>query len=248
MKKFGLIGFPLGHSFSKAYFSEKFKKENIRDCQYDNYPLEDISSLQKLIRDNTELIGLNVTIPHKQAVIPLLNEMDNEAAAIGAVNTIKISLEKGDPHLIGYNTDIYGFENPLLEVLSHEHKKALILGTGGASKAVEYILQKHHVECCFVSRNPKVPKVFSYENLTEELIAQFQIIVNTSPIGMFPDIDNKPAIPYEGLGKMHILYDLIYNPEKTLFLKEGEKRGTHIINGLPMLHMQAEKAWEIWNS
>ncbi len=248
MKKFGLIGFPLEHSFSKAYFSEKFQKENIPDCIYDNYPLEDITALKKLIKENKELIGLNVTIPYKQLVIPFLNEMDDEAATIGAVNTIKISRAKGEPFLKGYNTDIYGFESPLLEVLTKDHRKALILGTGGASKAVEYILNKHNVDCHFVSRKPRNPDIYSYTDLTEELITHYHIIVNTSPIGMFPNITDKPDIPYGGLGKKHILYDLIYNPQKSLFLKEGEKRNTILINGLPMLHKQAEKAWKIWNS
>ena len=248
MKKFGLIGFPLEHSFSKAYFSEKFQKENIANCIYENYPLEDISELNDLIRENSSLIGLNVTIPYKQAVIPFLDEIDNEAAEIGAVNTIKISRSEGEPFLKGYNTDIYGFENPLLAVLTKDHRKALILGTGGASKAVEYILKKHDIDCHFVSRKPRNPGIYSYGDLTEEIITQYQIIVNTSPIGMYPNINVKPGIPYGSLGKKHILYDLIYNPEKTLFLKEGEKRNTSLINGLPMLHKQAEKAWEIWNS
>lgn len=248
MKKFGLIGFPLEHSFSKAYFSEKFKKENIANCTYENYPLEDISELNDLIRENNTLIGLNVTIPYKQAVIPFLDEIDNEAAEIGAVNTIKISRAEKEPFLKGYNTDIYGFEKPLLEVLTKDHRKALILGTGGASKAVEYILKKHNINCHYVSRKPGNPGIYSYSDLTEELITHYHIIVNTSPIGMYPNINDKPKIPYGSLGEQHILYDLIYNPEKTLFLKEGEKRNCSLINGLPMLHKQAEKAWEIWNS
>ncbi len=248
MKKFGLIGFPLEHSFSKKFFSEKFEKEGISNCRYDNYSLEKIELLNNLVRENTELIGLNVTIPYKQAVIPFLDEMDDDADEIGAVNTIRIYRDQKSLRLKGYNTDVYGFEKPLIPVLKGHHKKALILGTGGASKAVAHILKKYSVDYKYVSRNPKNPTILTYRDLTPEIIEQCNIIVNTSPLGMFPNLGEKPDIPYDNVGKQHILYDLIYNPEKTLFLKEGEERNATIINGLPMLHIQAEKAWEIWNT
>lgn len=248
MRAFGLIGYPLEHSFSITYFSEKFKKEDLSDCQYENYPLEKIEDILPLVKGNDNLAGLNVTIPYKQAVIPFLDELDDEAADIGAVNTIKISRNDKDFLLKGYNTDIYGFENPLISVLNENHKNALILGTGGASKAVAYILKKNGIEYKYVSRNPRDTSIISYDDLTPTFVAQYRIIINTSPVGMYPEINDKPDIPYEILNEEYILYDLIYNPEKTLFLKEGEKRDAIIINGLPMLYKQAEKAWHIWNS
>jgi len=247
MRKFGLIGFPLEHSFSKGYFSEKFKISGISDCRYDNYPLDDINKLNNLIEENSDLLGLNVTIPHKQSVIPLLDEIDKEASEIGAVNTIKI-YRRNKVILKGYNTDVYGFEKPLLKVLKKDHKMALILGTGGASKAVAYILKKHSIDYKYVSRKPKNKEILSYGDVSKDIIARIDIIVNTSPLGMYPNPDEKPDIPYDSINENHILYDLIYNPEKTLFLAEGERKHATTINGLPMLHLQAEKAWEIWNS
>ncbi len=249
MRKFGLIGFPLGHSFSKGYFSDKFRKEHIDDCSYENYPLDDIGKLKELLRSENELTGLNVTIPYKQQVFPFLNELDKEAQEVGAVNCIKINrLTKGNTRLKGFNTDIYGFEIPLLEVLIPHHTRALILGTGGASKAVAYVLRKHQIEFCYVSRTPRNPEMFSYGDLTEEIINEHTIIINTSPAGMHPNIDSCPDIPYEGITNMHILYDLVYNPEKTLFLLKGAEKEATLINGLPMLYLQAEKSWEIWNT
>ncbi len=248
MKKYGLIGFPLEHSFSKRYFTEKFEKESIKDCRYDTYPIEKIDLLKDLVNNDRELMGLNVTIPFKKNVIPLLDEVDSEAGIIGAVNTIKIFRISTDEYsLKGYNTDIYGFETPLLKVLRKHHKNALILGTGGASKAVAFILKKHSIAFHYVSRKPKEQTIFSYEDLNEEIIHKYQIIINTSPAGMYPDIHNCPDIPYQALNSDYILYDLIYNPEKTLFLQKGEEKSVTIINGLPMLYTQAEKAWEIWN-
>lgn len=247
MRKYGLIGFPLEHSFSKKYFSEKFENDNISDCCYDNYPLEKIDDLNNLVVKNAHLIGLNVTIPYKQAVIPFLDEIDEAAAEIGAVNTIKIYRNKLKITLKGYNTDVYGFEKPLLNKIKKHHNKALILGTGGASKAVAYIMKKHSIEYRYVSRKPKNPTILSYSDLTQGIINEYKIIINTSPCGMYPNINDKPDIPYKYLGVRHILYDLIYNPERTLFLKEGEERNTTIINGLAMLYIQAEKAWEIWD-
>jgi shikimate dehydrogenase len=247
MRKFGLIGYPLGHSFSKGFFTEKFKKENITGCVYDNYPIESIDLLPSLIKDNPELIGLNITIPYKEQVIPLVDKIDEKAFKIGAVNTLKIYRSDSDFQIEGYNTDCYGFEQPLKKVLKKYHKKALILGTGGASKAVRYVLQSLGIEYLNVSRNKTGDKTISYKHVTTEIIHEYQIIINTSPLGMFPGINSFPDIPYDFLTEKHILYDLIYNPEKTLFLKKGELKKATLINGLPMLYLQAEKSWEIWN-
>jgi len=248
MRKFGLIGFPLEHSFSKNYFTKKFESEKLFDCVYHNYPIENIHQIRKIINDNSELIGLNVTIPYKQKVMEFLDAVDNEASEVGAVNTIKIVREQKRFHLQGFNTDIHGFEKPLLENLKSIHRSALILGTGGASKAVAYILQKHGITYHYVSRTPKDDTIFSYNDLTTGLVKRHKLIINTSPLGMYPDITKCPAIPYEAIGPDHILYDLIYNPEKTLFLNNGEQKKATIINGLPMLYIQAEKSWEVWNS
>jgi len=248
MKKFGLIGYPLGHSFSKDYFTLKFEREQLTDCVYNNYPIEDICQIREIIAHNPELVGLNVTIPYKQHVITFLDDIDSEAAEIGAVNTIKIKHNKEAFHLTGYNTDIYGFEKSLLEKLKPEHKAALILGTGGASKAVAHILRKHGIIFRYVSRNPKNDEMFSYNDLTNKVVRDHKLIINTSPLGMHPHIEEFPHLPYNAIGSEHILYDLIYNPEKTLFLAKGEQQKATIINGLSMLYIQAEKSWEIWSS
>ena len=249
MKKYGLIGYPLGHSFSKGYFADKFKKEHIKNCSYNNYPLENIELLGNLIQEEQELYGLNVTIPYKQQVIPFLDQLDCVAEKIGAVNCIKINRNAAKEVILkGFNTDSYGFEVPLLEVLLPHHDKALILGTGGASKAVAYVLEKHHIAFRYVSRKPKSAGIFSYADITEEIINEYSIIVNTSPSGMYPDVDTCPDLPYDAITDRHILYDLVYNPEKTLFLQKGEEKKAVLINGLPMLYLQAEKSWDIWNA
>jgi shikimate dehydrogenase len=248
MKKFGLIGYPLEHSFSKDYFTKKFESELLIDCSYMNYPIQDLSQFRNFIEDNPDLLGLNVTIPYKQKIIDFLDDIDKEASEIGAVNTIKIKRNKNKCRLTGFNTDIYGFEKPLLEKLKHEHKSALILGTGGASKAVAYILKKLDITFRYVSRYPKTNEIYSYENVTQNVIRSNRIIINTTPLGMYPHTNECPAIPYDAIGPEHILYDLIYNPPKTLFLSKGEQHNATIINGLPMLYIQAEKSWEIWNS
>jgi shikimate dehydrogenase len=248
MRKFGLIGYPLGHSFSKGYFLKKFQKENITDCTYDNYSIEKIERLDLVIKQNPELIGLNVTIPYKQQVINFLNELDDEAALIGAVNLIKIDRSKEKAILKGYNTDVYGFEESIKKVLKYHHKKALILGTGGASKAVAFVLEKLNIHFSYVSRNPKHNNTIFYDQLTPELVSENTVIINTSPLGMFPDVETCPDIPYDAITSDHILYDLVYNPEKTLFLIKGEQKKATIMNGLPMLCLQAEKSWQIWNS
>lgn len=248
MKQFGLIGYPLGHSFSQKYFTEKFSKEGLTGYAYKNFPLVSIEALPELIESNPDLAGLNVTIPYKEQVIQYLDDIDQQAAEIGAVNTILINRKNGKVSLKGFNTDVFGFERPLLKVLRDVHTSALVLGTGGASKAVAYILARHGMKVQFVSRSPKSADMISYEQITPELLGEVKVIVNCSPLGMHPNIDRCPDIPYEVLTEDHILYDLIYNPEKTLFLKKGEEKKANLINGLPMLYIQAEEAWKIWNS
>jgi shikimate dehydrogenase len=246
VKKYGLIGFPLGHSFSKKYFTNKFKEEGILNSEYNNYPIERIDELMELIEKEKDLVGLNVTIPYKEKVFEFLDEIDTDAGEIGAVNTIKITRNNNRIHLKGFNTDVYGFEKPLKDVLSKHHKKALILGTGGAAKAAAWVLNNLKIHYTYVSRNPRSEEELSYAQLNDELIENSQIIINTSPIGMYPKVELYPDIPYAAISEQHILYDLIYNPETTKFLELGKQNNATIINGLPMLHMQAEKAWEIW--
>lgn len=243
MKLFGLIGNPLTHSFSKKYFTEKFRRENISDCSYENFQLSSIEELYALIASHNNLAGLNVTIPFKELVIPFLNELDEIATETGAVNTIKIS----NGQLKGFNTDVYGFTESIINLLEHSHTSALILGTGGSSKAVAYGLKKMGIGFDFVSRNPDKNEL-GYENLTADVILQHKIIINTTPAGMFPSIESCPSIPYEHLTKSHLLFDLIYNPDETLFLQKAKARGAQIMNGMDMLKLQAEKSWEIWNS
>lgn len=243
MKLYGLIGHPLSHSFSKQYFTNKFEKEEITDCKYETFDLPDINLLPEILKNNPNLKGFNVTIPYKETIIPLLSEIDEVAKEIGAVNTVKIEGNK----LIGYNTDYFGFKQSLKPFLEISQERALILGTGGASKAVYYVLNSLNIKCLFVSRNPKNENEISYDDVNEYVIRNHQIIVNTTPIGTFPNVDEKPAINYNELTPKHLLYDLVYNPSETAFLKEGKQRGTMVLNGLQMLQLQADKAWEIWN-
>ena len=248
MRKFGLIGFPLSHSFSKKYFTEKFEKEGIQGAQYELYPLESIDALPELLKEQPELVGLNVTIPYKQVVIPFLDELDEKAAAIGAVNTILIRNGK----LKGYNTDYHGFKDSLLKWLGANPmpENALVLGTGGASKAVEATLKDLNISYQMVSRNPQEGQL-SYTDLstsTPQHVRTSKLIVNTTPLGMSPHTEAKPELPYEQLTEGHFLYDLVYNPLITAFMQEGINRKCWVKNGLEMLHGQAEKAWEIWNS
>src|SRR6056297_161196 len=241
--KFGLLGKNIAYSFSKGYFSSKFSDLGLSNCSYENFDIEDISEFTEIIENTTNISGLNVTIPYKQAIIPYLNELEASAKAIGAVNTIKIS----PSGLKGYNTDAYGFQKSIEPYLKNHHKKALILGTGGASKAVAHILKKLNIDFKFVSRTAK-NNGFTYESLNQRIIEDFTIIINCSPLGTFPNITEKPCIPYTFITKYHLLFDLIYNPEKTAFLAQGEAKGATILNGLRMLELQAEKAWEIWNT
>jgi shikimate dehydrogenase len=248
MKCYGLIGYPLTHSFSARYFSEKFEREAITSCSYKNYPLENIGLLPKLIAENGDLVGLNVTIPYKEKVIPYLNQVDREIAAIGAINTIKIVRKKGKVDLLGFNTDTYGFLTSINPWLKRHYHSALILGTGGASKAAAYVLNRLGFDVTHVSRHPKGLNHISYAQVTAEVISKNQVIVNASPVGMYPDINSCPALPYEFLTPDHVLFDLVYNPPETRFMAMGRKMGASVINGLQMLHLQAEKAWEIWNT
>lgn len=248
MKLFGLIGFPLGHSFSSGYFAKKFKKENISDCDYVNFPIETIEELPEVLMRNRNLIGMNVTIPYKEQVIPFLSELDEEAAKIGAVNTIKISRDPDNTriHTKGYNTDVYGFSVSLKEIFHQDVKKALVLGTGGASKAILYSLESMGISISVVSRDPGEGQL-AYGDLNKEIMQEHLLIVNTSPVGTYPEINRAPDIPYEFIGSSHILHDLVYNPEETLFMKKGKERGARVKNGYQMLVEQAEKSWEIWN-
>jgi len=244
MQHFGLIGYPLGHSFSKKYFSAKFEKEKI-DATYDLFELANIQEFTDLIK-KTQLAGLNVTIPYKEQIIPFLNELDDTAAKIGAVNVIKISLKGGEVYLKGYNSDAIGFENSIKPFLKAHHTKALILGTGGASKAINYVLNKLGIVTTFVSRTPKAD-MLSYSQLDKKIMCENTVIVNASPIGTFPHTDECPDIPYQFISKQHLLFDVVYNPSETLFLRKGWERGAKGLNGENMLIQQAEAAWAIWN-
>lgn len=242
MRTFGLIGFPLTHSFSPDYFAKKFDREGIRDAKYKSFPLDKIADLPALL-ESEKLSGLNVTIPYKESVIPYLDEIDEIAQVIGAVNCIKIT----DGKLKGYNTDTWGFTESLKSFLGNIQPKALILGTGGSSKAVAFALDSLNIPYEYVSRQSRNSGI-TYNDLTAEIINAHHLIINTTPIGMYPGINEAPDIPYEYLTAGHYLFDLIYNPEQTLFLQQGLRYGTRTQNGLKMLHLQAEKSWKIWNA
>ena len=244
MKLYGLIGFPLTHSFSKKYFTEKFQRENITDSNYENFPLLSLDEFPGLIHSHPELKGLNVTIPYKEQMLKFLDEIDEAAKEIGAVNTIKIA----DGKLKGFNTDYLGFMQSIIKILEPHHSHALILGTGGSSKAVGYGLKKMGIDFHYVSRNPEQLEELNYSELDKDAIRSHKLIINTTPLGMFPDVDQCPPISYEFLTASHLLYDLIYNPEETLFLKKGKEQMAKTENGLEMLQLQAERSWEIWNS
>ena len=241
--KYGLIGRNISYSFSRKYFSKKFKELGLDDHSYENFDLASIDELPSILESSHEIQGLNVTIPYKEEILEYLDRLDSQAKEIGAVNTIQFT-EDG---LIGHNTDIYGFEKSIVPLLSGKDKHALVLGTGGASKAVAYVLEKLGLEFRFVSRNPKEGQ-WHYSDLTREVMGQYSVIVNTTPLGTYPEIDKKPDIPYDFLTGEHLLFDLIYNPDITCFMKEAGARGARVMNGEKMLELQAEKAWEIWNS
>ena len=246
MKKYGLIGFPLGHSFSRNYFSNKFADEKI-DAEYVNFEIPSIQDFRRVIEENPNIYGLNVTIPYKQQVIPYLDELDADAEEIGAVNVIKFIREAGQKlKLVGYNSDVVGFMGSIKPLLKPHHRKALILGTGGASKAIVYGLRKLGISSVFVSRTKK-EGMLTYDELMPEIVQEFTVIINCTPVGMFPHTDACPALPYECLTGKHLLFDLIYNPEETLFMKKGAAQGAITKNGLEMLLLQAIGAWSIWN-
>lgn len=244
MRYFGLIGKPLAHSFSPHYFAQKFQKESI-DAAYGLYELDKIEDF-KLLCQQRSFSGLNVTIPYKQSILPYLSMLDETAKAVGAVNVIKFIHHSGEVLLKGYNSDVIGFHDTLVPLLQSHHKSALVFGTGGASKAVEYVLRRLNIEVQLVSRTAR-KSVLAYEQITPELIRKFQILVNATPLGTFPQIDTCVDIPYQNITNKHLLYDLVYNPQETLFLRHGKEKGAQVINGYAMLHRQAEAAWEIWN-
>jgi shikimate dehydrogenase len=246
MRKFGLIGYPLGHSFSKKYFTEKFSGEQIKGCSYENFPLSNIIQITGLLSD-INLEGLNVTIPYKSSVIKFLDKIDPEAEKIGAVNVIKIKRTNGKTVLTGFNSDITGIMATLSPVLSPEIKNALVLGTGGSSKAVCHVLKIINVHCTLISRERK-SGCLTYSDINSEILENNQLIINTTPLGMYPDTGSRPELNYNLLGSSHILFDLVYNPEITSFLKIGKERGCTILSGIKMLHSQAERSWEIWNN
>lgn len=261
MKKYGLIGFPLSHSFSKKYFTEKFEKLHIKDAQYDLYPIEHIKDLQDMLDKHPDMRGLNVTIPHKVNVIKYLDWVEHDAKQVGAVNCIRVIAESPilasflgevgvtghDFRLEGFNTDIYGFEMSLRPLISENIESALVLGDGGAAKAVKCVLDNLGINMTIVTRKPH-PGNILFKDLKPHHIKNNKLIINTTPLGTAPNFDECPDIPYEFITPEHLLYDLVYNPEKTLFLKKGEEQGARIKNGYEMLTLQAEKSWEIWNS
>lgn len=246
MKKvYGLIGYPLGHSFSRKYFNDKFRKEGISDCEYKLFELENIQMLPEIMKKEPNLQGFNITIPYKQEVLQYLDKLDQHAEEIGAVNVVKIV----DSKLIGYNSDFLGFSDTLIKFINlNDVNKALILGTGGASKAIAYALKKLNIEFLYVSRKLGNHAITYEELRNKELISTQQLIINTTPVGTYPNAENAPDIPYESINGQHYLYDLVYNPQETLFMKNGREQGAKVINGYDMLVGQAEAAWKIWNT
>jgi len=261
MKQYGLIGYPLSHSFSKKYFTEKFKNEKIANHVYNLYELSNLSDFPELLRAHPKLCGLNVTVPHKIGVVRYMDWISEEAKSVGAINCIRISAESPvlaafsgevgikdhDFKLEGFNTDVYGFEHSIKPLLKPQHKKALLLGNGGAARAVKCVLDKLEIPYTLVTRRRDRHSIL-FSELTAELMAEHTIIINTTPLGTSPNVQECPPIPYEYITAHHLLYDLIYNPEQTLFLKRGHDVGAATKNGYEMLVLQAEKSWEIWNS
>jgi len=247
MKKYGLTGFPLTHSFSKRYFTEKFETEKI-DSTYDNFEIDNISKFPEIIKNNPELIGLNVTIPYKEQVISFLDELNDSAREIAAVNTVKIIRSGSGVMLKGFNTDTFGFETSLKPLLKEQHKKALILGTGGASKALKYVLKKLEIEFISASIEELKENEIRYEDIDEKMMNERLLIINATPLGTYPKTDTFPNIPYQFITKKHLLFDLVYNPEVTQFMTKGLKNGATVKNGYEMLLNQALKSYEIWNT
>lgn len=244
MKVYGLIGYPLGHSFSQKYFTEKFEKQGITDCCYKIFPTQNINDIKNLIRDNPDLCGLNITIPHKQNIIPFLTDTSQLPKGMNACNCVAIN----NGILTGYNTDVPGFQQSLQGLLKPHHTKALILGNGGAAEAVKFVLLQLGIEYKIVSRKLHNGSHLTYTDLSEAIIKEHLLIINTTPLGTYPKVDDCPDIPYHHLTMHHYLFDLVYNPEKTLFLQKGIQQGASIKNGYDMLVIQAEESWKIWNS
>lgn len=249
MKIYGLVGQNLSHSFSRKYFTEKFQRMGLKDTVYYNMEMPVIADLKKALESYPDLAGMNVTIPYKESIFPYLDEIDKMAREIGAVNTIKIEKNglTGKKILKGYNTDCNAFGEALKPILKPHHRRALILGTGGAAKAVSYALSKMEFEHFFVTRHPSKFH-YCYDDMNQNLIKAFQVIINTTPLGTFPNVQECPPIPYEFLTQKHLLFDLVYNPQQTLFMEKGKEMGAFVHNGFRMLKLQAEKSWEIWNS
>ena len=245
MDKYGLIGYPLGHSFSIGYFNEKFDNENI-NARYINFEIPSIEDFIEVIDSNPELRGLNVTIPYKEQVIPYLDSLSPEAIAIGAVNVIRVTHKGKKTQLKGFNSDVIGFTRSIEHLLERHHKKALILGTGGASKAIDFGLRSLGLETKFVSRS-KRDGILCYEDITADIIQEYNVIVNCTPLGMYPNVDSCPKLPYEAMDSHTLLYDLLYNPDETLFMTKGREQGAVVKNGLEMLLLQAFASWEFWN-
>ena len=246
MKKLGLIGYPVGHSYSKKFFSEKFEKESLPEWAYELYPIEKIERLKAFLKSEPELVGFNVTVPYKVAVMNYLDEIDPEALIIGSVNTVRIIEDDKGQKLKGYNTDVFGFEKSIMPLLPKGNNKALILGTGGSARAVKFVLRNHNIPYTSVSRHRHDTRI-QYEDITEATIKDHNIIINTTPVGMFPNVADFPPIPYQHISEKHLLFDLVYNPEETVFLRKGREAGAITKNGLEMLRLQSEKCWEIWN-
>ncbi|HNQ37847.1 MAG: shikimate dehydrogenase [Prolixibacteraceae bacterium] len=247
MQTYGLIGFPLGHSFSKPYFTEKFLREG-RNAQYLNFELDDIGRLPGLLEEHPDLAGFNVTIPYKRQIIPYMDLLDRIAAGAEAVNTVRVVRRGGRPFLEGFNTDVHGFWASLSPLLGPEHRGALVLGSGGASAAVVFALKEAGLKSLLVSRKPSLPGMISYSGITPRIMEEYTLIINTTPLGTFPREETFPPIPYERITPRHLLFDLVYNPAETLFLARGRQQGALVKNGYEMLLLQAEKAWEIWSS
>ena len=239
---FGIVGYPLSHTFSPGYFKEKFETEGIEDASYQVFEKADLHLFLSEAQQHEDLIGFNVTIPYKEGIIPLLHSISDEASFIGAVNTVK----RVNGKLEGYNTDVFGFQKSLEPLLKQHHTDALILGTGGASKAVRYVLKQLGINYLFVSRSKDRGQI-TYDQLNENFMKNYPLIINTTPLGMKPDVDTAPQLPYQFVSENHLFYDLVYNPSVTKFLRLGQQQGATIKNGLEMLHLQAEKSWEIWN-
>jgi shikimate dehydrogenase len=243
MKRYGLIGYPLSHSFSKKYFEEKFRQEGITDCAYELFPIESIEQLTDVLHAHPDLHGLNVTIPYKELVIPFLHDTSHLPNGLRACNCVRIE----DGRLTGFNTDIIGFEKSFMPLLKPHHKQALVLGSGGAASAVAFTLERLGINYKIVSRSRGSRSALTYDDLNESIMATHHVIVNTTPLGMYPGTDAYPPLPYEYIGPEHYLYDVVYNPAKTAFLRKGEERGAATRNGAEMLVIQAEESWKIWS-